>query len=31
LTTMVRRNIQKVGAVDALIINLRNRTDGLSA
>ena len=31
LTTMVRRNIQKVGAVDALIINLRNRPDGMSA
>ena len=31
LTAMVRRNIQKVGAFDALIINLRNRVDGLSA
>ena len=31
LTTMVRRNIQKVGAVDALIINLRNRQDAVSA
>lgn len=31
LTTMVRRNIQKVGAFDALIINLRNRTNGVSA
>jgi hypothetical protein len=31
LTTMVRRNIQKIGAVDALIINLRNRPDAVSA
>ena len=31
LTAMVRRNIQKVGAFDAMIINLRNRMDGLSA
>jgi DNA polymerase-3 subunit delta' len=30
LTLMVRRNIQKVGALDAMIINLRNRLDGFS-
>jgi DNA polymerase-3 subunit delta' len=30
LVLMVRRNIQKVGALDAMIINLRNRVTGLS-
>jgi DNA polymerase-3 subunit delta' len=30
LTLMVRRNIQKLGALDAMIINLRNRLDGFS-
>ena len=31
LALMVRRNIQKVGAIDALIINLRNHLNGVHA
>jgi DNA polymerase-3 subunit delta' len=31
LTLMVRRNIQKTGALDAMIINLRNRLTGQRA
>jgi DNA polymerase-3 subunit delta' len=31
LTMMVRRNIQKVGALDAMIINLRNTLEGTRA
>jgi DNA polymerase III subunit delta' len=30
LVVMVRRNIQKTGALDAMIINLRNRTEKIS-